>query len=49
MAALTMDQLEYAIPSYREYKRVWSPERLNNSWRTSRLESRMSRAQNPSK
>ena len=46
MATPTTDELEYIIPGYREYKRVWSPEineRLNNSRITSSLESRTSR------
>ena len=33
-ATLTTDELEFVIPGYREYQRVWSPdinERLNNS------------------
>ena len=49
MATLTMDELEYIIPGYREYKRVWSPEineRLSNSRKTSSLESHTSRVQN---
>ena len=49
---LTKDELEYAVPGYHEYKRVWSPEineRLSNSWKASSLKSRMSRVQNHSK
>ena len=52
MATLTTNELEYVIQGYREYKHVWSPEineRLNNSQRTSSLESRTSRVQYPSK
>ena len=26
MGTLTMDELEYVIPGYRDYKCVWSPE-----------------------
>ena len=52
MATLTTNELEYVIQGYREYKHVWSPEineRLNNSQRTSSLESHTSRVQYPSK
>ena len=52
MATLTTIELEYVIAGYHEYKRVWSPEineRLNNSRRTSSLESRSSQVQNLSK
>ena len=47
-----MDNLQYVIPGYREYKRVWSPEinkRLSNSRKTSSLKSRTSLVQNLSK
>ena len=43
-----MVELEYVIWGYHEYKCVWSleiNERLNNSWRTSSLESHTSRMQ----
>ena len=52
MATLTIDELEYVIPGYHEYKYVWSPEineRLSNSQKTSSLERHMSLVQNFSK
>ena len=49
MATLATVKLEYVIPSYHKYKRTWGPEiiqRLNNSRKTSSLESRTSRVLN---